>query len=147
MKVFLDRLVNIDQTVTLPNGWKKQLVAEKIGGRSVIAFDESRRMLAICTVERVCVSMNGSAKPNVYMMQPTLHFFIFDEMFSTLQGYGAPVDLRSWYETKTTIKHVTFRSGTTDELLIVDESLQARIFSLATRLFRYVTNSWFIQVN
>ncbi|KAI0089047.1 hypothetical protein BDY19DRAFT_993280 [Irpex rosettiformis] len=119
LRIFLDRLVNIDQAVAQPNGWKKQLVAEKIGGESVVAFDESRRMLAICTIEK-----------------PTLHFFIFDELFSTLQGYGAPVDLRSWYEMRTSIKHITFRSGVTDELLLVDESLQARIFSMATRLFR-----------
>ena len=53
LRIFLDRLVNIDQAVTAPNGWKKQLVAEKMGGLSVVAFDESRRMLAICTIEKV----------------------------------------------------------------------------------------------
>lgn len=65
-----------------------------------------------------------------------LHFFVFDETFSVLQGYSAPVDLRSWYDSQTVIKHAALRPGTSDELLLVDESLQARIFSLATRSFR-----------
>lgn len=53
MRVFLDRLVNIDQAVTDPNGsLKKRLVAERIGGKSIVAFDESRRLLTICAVEK-----------------------------------------------------------------------------------------------
>lgn len=52
MRVFLDRLVNIDQAVTDPNGSKKRLVAERIGGKSIVAFDESRRLLTICAVEK-----------------------------------------------------------------------------------------------
>ncbi|KAI0692274.1 hypothetical protein BC835DRAFT_1277959 [Cytidiella melzeri] len=125
MKVFLDRLVNIDRAVATPNGYKKLLVAEKLGGQSVIAYDERRRMLAVCTIDKVFL-----------VPCPTLHFFLFQETFSTLDGYGASVDLRTWFEAQTKIKHVTFRSGATDELLLVDETRRARIFSLATQSFR-----------
>jgi hypothetical protein len=53
LRIFLERLVNIDQALARHNGWKKQLVAEKIGGQSLLAFDETRRMLAICSTDKV----------------------------------------------------------------------------------------------
>lgn len=64
--------------------------------------------------------------------------FVFDETFTSFQGYGSSIDLRSWLEPQTSIKHLVFRCGSAEELLIVDDTGRARVFSLVTQSFRYV---------
>jgi hypothetical protein len=63
---------------------------------------------------------------------------MFDERFTALRGYGSAVNLTAWYESATTIKHMTFAGGSTEELLFIDEHNHARLFSLITGQFRSV---------
>jgi hypothetical protein len=48
------------------------------------------------------------------------------------------IDLAPWYEGLTTISHIAFAGGAGEELLLVDEHHNARIFSLITQQFRSV---------
>ena len=66
-----------------------------------------------------------------------LHTFKFDETFTSLLGLGSPVNLSSWYDTTVVIRHMTFVTGS-EELLFVDDSARARMFSLITQQFRCV---------
>jgi hypothetical protein len=67
-----------------------------------------------------------------------LHMFVFDERYTTLLGLGSMIDLSPWYEGLSTISHITFAGGAGEELLLVDEHQNARIFSLITQQFRFV---------
>lgn len=61
LSVFLSRLVDIDAAVTA-NRYQKRLLAEKIGRSPLISFDEGKRMLALCTAEKVpCCSGDSLA--------------------------------------------------------------------------------------
>lgn len=68
--------------------------------------------------------------------QLVLHIFQFDEDFKTLQSWGSSKDLTPWYPTAgTVITHMTFVTGN-QEILLVDSTGHARIFSLITENFR-----------
>ena len=60
-----------------------------------------------------------------------------------MQALGSAVNLIPWYSDETCICHVCFVCGS-EELLLVDSSAQARIFSLVTLQFRYEIVSIFI---
>ena len=64
-----------------------------------------------------------------------LHVFVFDENFGSLQASGSAVNLTPWYNLGITLLHGCFICGS-EELLLVDSSAQARIFSLVTLQFR-----------
>lgn len=69
--------------------------------------------------------------------QLQLYFYNFDESYKTLQAQGAAVNLAAWYSsTETTILHVAFVCGN-EEVVLVDSSAQARVFSFVTLQFRY----------
>ncbi|KAI0250888.1 hypothetical protein BJV78DRAFT_1154831 [Lactifluus subvellereus] len=80
----------------------------------LIAFDESKRMLAVYASARM-----------------QLHIFVFDEEFKSLRGLGTAIDLRPFYNPGVSIVHACFVHGS-EEILFVDSSAQARIFSLIT---------------
>lgn len=64
--------------------------------------------------------------------------FIFDENFSSLQGWGTSVNLLPWYgNADTVIRHASFVCGC-EEILLVDSGADARIFSFTTQQFRLV---------
>ncbi len=66
-----------------------------------------------------------------------LHVFLFDETHSTLQGWGSAVNLAPWYASQSvSICHACFVCGS-EEILLIDNGCQARIFSLITQQFRY----------
>ena len=51
--IFLEPLQSLAAAVR--NGRiKKTVHAEKIGGNALFAYDETKRMLAVCGVEKVC---------------------------------------------------------------------------------------------
>lgn len=52
LSIFYDRLVNIEAAVA-GTRVKRDLKSERIGSQPLIAFDEDKRMLAICAVEKV----------------------------------------------------------------------------------------------
>ncbi len=65
--------------------------------------------------------------------------FVFDETFKTLQGQGSSINLSPWYSqaTETSITHIAFVCGS-EELVFVDSSAQARLFSFVSMQFRCV---------
>jgi hypothetical protein len=69
--------------------------------------------------------------------QLQLYFFIFDESYKTLQTQGTAINLATWYSsTEMSILHVAFVCGN-EEVVLVDSSAHARVFSFVTLQFRY----------
>ena len=65
-----------------------------------------------------------------------LHMFRFDEELKSLRGVGDPIDLLPFYNPGVSITNACFVHGS-EEILFVDSSAQARIFSLITLKPRY----------
>jgi hypothetical protein len=62
--------------------------------------------------------------------------FVFDESFRTLQAQGSSINLAPWYnKAETSILHAGFVYGN-EEIVLVDTTAQARIFSFVTLQFR-----------
>ena len=66
-----------------------------------------------------------------------LHIFVFDEELKSLRGLGAPIDLVPFYNPGVSITHACFVHGS-EEILLIDDSAQARIFSLITLQPKYM---------
>ncbi|KAF5362168.1 hypothetical protein D9756_002245 [Leucocoprinus leucothites] len=117
--VYLDHISSIGNA--LSNGLSKKLVdTNRIGTNTLVTFDETKRLFALCAPQK-----------------RTLHIFVFDEQFSTLQGWARPFELSGWYNNGETIAHICFVTGTgSEELLLVDSRAQARIYSLVSQRFR-----------
>ncbi|KAI9437934.1 hypothetical protein BJY52DRAFT_1381767 [Lactarius psammicola] len=111
--ILLDRLNRIGGAIR-SRSHAKFLNGDKIGQACFFAFDESKRMLAVCASARM-----------------QLHIFVFDEQFKCLQAYGSSIDLFSFYNPGVSITHACFVHGS-EEILFIDSSAQARIFSLIT---------------
>lgn len=68
--------------------------------------------------------------------QLQLHLFVFDESYRTLQAQGTAINFAPWYsQTEISILHTAFVCGN-EEVVLVDSSSQARIFSFVTLQFR-----------
>ena len=65
-----------------------------------------------------------------------LHMFQFDEELKVLRGYGTQIDLLPFYNPGVSITHACFIHGS-EEILFIDDSAQARIFSLITLQPKY----------
>ena len=67
-----------------------------------------------------------------------LHMFQFDEELKSVRGFGAPIELLSFYNAGpgVSITHACFVHGN-EEIVFVDSDAQARVFSLITRQLRY----------
>lgn len=61
---------------------------------------------------------------------------MFDEKYTALQGYGSPIDLRTWYDAHIRMTHMAFLCGTNEELVLVSNDRLARVYSLTTQQFR-----------
>ena len=74
--------------------------------------------------------------------------FQFDEKLKSLRGYGTPIDLLPFYTPGVSITNACFVHGS-EEILFVDSSAQARIFSLITLQPKYeiVFSSFLFQVD
>ncbi|KAI6035781.1 hypothetical protein EDC04DRAFT_2571420 [Pisolithus marmoratus] len=118
LTVYHDHLTAIDSAVTRGRG--KALNREKIGQDFVLAFDESKRMLSIVSSDKLL-----------------LHIFVHDDSRG-FQALGSSINLNTWYNEGTSIRHACFVSGS-EELLLVDSLAQARIYSLITMQFRPAT--------
>ncbi|TFK93593.1 hypothetical protein K466DRAFT_91996 [Polyporus arcularius HHB13444] len=99
----------------------KKFSRDKLGDQLLLAYDETKRVLALCTM---------TADSPIY-----LHTFTFDQNYTSLRGMGSHVNLSTWYDSPVTMKHMEFISAT-EELLFVDDLSRARIFSLVSRQFR-----------
>ena len=65
-----------------------------------------------------------------------LHIFTFEE-FGSLRGMGSAIDLLPFYNNGESIVYACFVHGR-EELLFVDSSAQARIFSLTMLQPKYI---------
>ncbi|KAK0467152.1 uncharacterized protein EV420DRAFT_1507486 [Desarmillaria tabescens] len=121
--IYLEQLSLLDNAIQ-HNRHKKMLHKDKLGENFLIAFDEIKRMLLLYASSKL-----------------QLHIFAFDETHSTLQGWGSAVNLAPWYASQSvSICHACFVCGT-EEILLIDNGYQARIFSLITQQFRPATLS------
>ncbi|KAH7907394.1 hypothetical protein BJ138DRAFT_1014577, partial [Hygrophoropsis aurantiaca] len=114
--IYLERLSAIENAIE--RGRNKIFHRDKIGQGFILAFDESKGMLAVCASTKL-----------------QLHIFVFDDGRGSMQAVGSAINLVPWYNDETTICQACFISGS-EELLLVDSSAQARIFSLVTMQFR-----------
>jgi hypothetical protein len=120
--------------------YKKQLHCDKLGQAFVTAYDERKRMLAVCATDASKVSISGKdlARYSLFASLQSavqLHIFVFDETFLSLRGQGNSSNLLPWYDELPEIQRMCFVSGT-EELALVESSGRARIFSLITQQFR-----------
>ncbi|KAF7370371.1 VWFA domain-containing protein [Mycena sanguinolenta] len=102
--------------------YRMSINREKIGERPLIAYDESTRMLLICST-----------------LHFKFHLYVFDENFSSLHGAGF-VDLTASFAPGVAIVHTCFVLGR-EEILVVDSENMARIYSLQPQQFRPATVS------
>ena len=65
-----------------------------------------------------------------------VHIFQFDEELKALRGYGTHIDLLPIYNPGVSITHTYFIHGS-EEIVFIDDSAQARIFSLITLQPKY----------
>ncbi|KAF8270133.1 hypothetical protein EI94DRAFT_1572289 [Lactarius quietus] len=111
--ILLDRLSRIDVAIR-SRSYAKLFYQDKIGQTCLFVFDESKRMLAIYASARM-----------------QLHIFVFDEELKSLRGLGPPIDVLPFYNPGVSITHACFVHGS-EEILFIDSSAHARIFSLIT---------------
>ncbi|KAG9310081.1 hypothetical protein JVU11DRAFT_9689 [Chiua virens] len=121
LTVYLDRLAAIQSAIARGRG--KPLNREKIGQDFLLAYDESKKILAVI-----------SSSPDKLQ----LHIFVFDDSRGSFQASGSSINLHIWYNEVVAIRHTCFVSGS-EELVLVDSQAQARVFSLVTLQFRPAT--------
>lgn len=116
----------------------KYLNREKLGEGVLFAFDETNRALVVCAPTKVSHQQcHRPRRADLNCDQLQLHLFIFDESYKTLQSQGNATNLAPWYgHTGTSILHIAFVCGN-EEVVLVDSSAKARIFSFVTLQFRY----------
>ncbi|KAF8550994.1 hypothetical protein OG21DRAFT_1543721 [Imleria badia] len=119
LNIYLDRLEAMDGAITRGRG--KSLNREKIGQESLFAYDESKKMLAVVSLDKLL-----------------LHVFVFDDARG-FQALRSAIDLHPWYgDESVSICLACFVSGS-EELILVDSHAQARVFSFVTLQFRPAT--------
>lgn len=137
--IFLEAIHSIDGAITR-SAHKTKLNRDKIGQDFILAYDESKRMLAVCASAQVCDYYYHNTMRTDHHRQLVVHVFVFDESYKSLQALGSAIKLLPWYNYAASICRACFVLGS-EELLLVDSSAQARIFSLMTQQFRFVTFS------
>nr|GAT56845.1 predicted protein [Mycena chlorophos] len=117
--IFHEPLSLIERAVSRGGGGAKRAIyTSKIGKDALFAYDEQKRLLSLCSVSKL-----------------QLYLYQFDETFTSLQGWGAAFDIGSWYLQGSVPVMSCFVAGR-EELLVVDSSGLARIFSFITQQFR-----------
>ncbi|KAF8548835.1 hypothetical protein OG21DRAFT_670471 [Imleria badia] len=105
----------------IAQGRRKQLNREKVGQEFLLAYDESKKMLAVVSSQKLL-----------------LYIFVFDDMRGFV-AFGSATNLHPWYnDPSVSIRRACFVSRS-EELLLVDSQAQARVFSLVTLQFRPAT--------
>ncbi|KAJ6581854.1 hypothetical protein B0H19DRAFT_1116733 [Mycena capillaripes] len=118
MYVYLEKLGHLGM-----NGLgrhRKSIHREKIGEKSIIAYNESIRMLSICATSMLM-----------------LHLYVFDETYDSIQSAGS-INLTGYYAEGMAIAQTCFVSGS-EEILVIDSGNMARIYSLQPQQFRPAT--------
>jgi hypothetical protein len=135
VSIYIDHLHAMDLAIRRERSIKN-LNREKLGDDVLFAFDEAKRSLAVCASTKVCFLL-GILEPWLTVLaQLQLHVFVFDESYRTLQAQGTAINFAPWYsQTEISILHTAFVCGN-EEIVLVDSSSQARIFSFVTLQFR-----------
>ncbi|KAI9455145.1 hypothetical protein BJY52DRAFT_1122154 [Lactarius psammicola] len=111
MVIYVESLSRINVAIQ-KRSFARLFHRDKIGETCLFALDESKRMLAVYSSARM-----------------QLHIFAFEDERGSLKGMGSAIDLLPFYNNGESIVHATFVHGR-EEILFVDSSAQARIFSL-----------------
>ena len=142
--IYLEHLHAIDRAIQRCRP-AKVLNREKLGQDALFAFDETTRALAVCAPTKVhYVSLVSGFYSEILADQFHLHFFVFDETFKTLWVQGTGINFAPWYSQaiETSITHIAFVRGT-EEVVFIDSTAQARIFSFVSMQFRCVSTLMF----
>lgn len=134
--VYLDGLAAMAGTITRRRG--KSLNREKIGHDFLLAYEESKKMLAVVSSDKVFAYVTEVVGDNSLTFKPQfqLHVFVYDNVRG-FQASGSAINLHPWYSDGSSIRRACFVSGS-EELVLVDSQAQARVFSLVTLQFRWV---------
>ncbi|KAI0089045.1 hypothetical protein BDY19DRAFT_122025 [Irpex rosettiformis] len=117
VEIFVDSHAEIRQALRRMRS-KKVLKQDKIGDHFLMSFNEATRVIAVCNTGNM-----------------VLHQLQFDELYTTLGGLGTIIELSPWYDNKTILTHIVFRSAS-EELLIVDGEARARLYSFDAQQMR-----------
>ncbi|KAH9171589.1 hypothetical protein EDB89DRAFT_1906868 [Lactarius sanguifluus] len=109
--IYVENLGRVDAAIQR-RSVAKLLHRDKIGETCLFALDESKHTLAVYSSTRM-----------------QLHIFALEDEHGSLRGTGSAIDLRQFYNNGESILHACFVHGH-EEILFVDSSAQARIFSL-----------------
>ncbi|KDN34398.1 hypothetical protein RSAG8_12515, partial [Rhizoctonia solani AG-8 WAC10335] len=111
---------NVDLKSELQTPGLITLHHEKLGGsRCVYAFDQATRFFAI---------VHGREDPQLSLLR-------FDQQFTNLQGYRAPISLRAWYKQTPEISAACFQSGRS-ELFLIEPSGGVHVVSISAEMIR-----------
>lgn len=118
-------LVYLEDLSSLPGAVEhekstKVLHQDKLGADIIFAFDETTRLLALCSTHKM-----------------SLHVYALDEDLKSIKSAHI-VELNKWYSEGTSI-HQMCMVSCSEEVLVIDVSGQARIFSLISQQFRPAT--------
>ena len=138
MVIYLESLSRIDVAIQRQSH-AKLFHRDKIGETCLFSLDESKRMLAVYSSTRVRHSFLSSPYLHIliHALQMQLHIFAFENEGGSLQGMGSAIDLLPFYNNGESIVHACFVHGR-EEILFVDSSAQARIFSWTMLQPKYV---------
>jgi hypothetical protein len=134
--IYLEPLPAIDAAIRRTEPVKR-FNRGKLGQDVLFAYDETKRTLAVCASNRVRRCHLPRVRASLIICdQLQLHVFVFDETFKTLHAQGIVIDLAPWYsQAVVSILQVAFVHDKED-MVLVDSSVRARVFSLITRQFR-----------
>ncbi|KAJ7231899.1 hypothetical protein B0H12DRAFT_204922 [Mycena haematopus] len=117
--IFLENPSALEHAVSRGRAAARRVLHRDKTGKDVsLSYDEQKRMLSLCAVSK-----------------QQLYIYVFDETFSSLEAWGSILDLKPWYSAGTFVAQSCFVCGS-EEILFIDTSGQARVFSLITQQFR-----------
>jgi hypothetical protein len=139
IRIYLEILSDLGHAVAHRDS-KKLLHHERVGESPLIAFDETKRTLALypTSLPAVSISSYKHAHGSLIRFQSMrqLYLFVFDERYTLLQALGSPIRLMDWYDEATDIVQMVFVCGSAEEIAFIDSTARVRVFSLVTQQFR-----------
>ncbi|CCA69193.1 hypothetical protein PIIN_03093 [Serendipita indica DSM 11827] len=120
LKIFFDTLSVIGASIS-NDKHKKRFLFERVGKNHTFAVDETKRLFAMVAVHPDAVKV---------------HVYSYDQDHRTLNAKGTAIDIVKWYPRGPPDLHgLVFVPGT-EELLLIEQSGQCRLFYLPTETFR-----------
>jgi len=141
VKVFLEE-DNFIASAINEEKTKKLFDMLRIGEDYLLSVNETKRLVAFYSRRDVSPLAKTLANLNSHLQQNRLFNYAIDEHFNSLQARSADIDLGRWLNGGTEddsifVASVAFLSGS-EEILIVDNAGNARVFSLVIKQFRYM---------